>query len=131
MGFPDRHHRGEDAVIWPELLRRDPGLTDLLTRMTSDHHSIEPRLKALRAAAEGLTAGTTSAREVVAALDCMTELLLPHLKLEEERTMAEAGRLLTNFGRHMSALQPGPGGRWWLIRPGSASGATKPPEPGG
>lgn len=34
----------------------------------------------------------------MAAVDCLTELLLPHLALEEERTMVEAGRLLTNVG---------------------------------
>lgn len=59
VGFLDGHHRGEDAVIWPELLRRDPDLASLLARMTSDHHEIEPRLQALRVAAGGLISGTT------------------------------------------------------------------------
>lgn len=95
LDFLHHHHEGEDDVLWPEMLRRDPAIGELLERMDADHRAIADPITELETAARALIDGTGSAEQAVRAIDNLRAPLLPHLALEEQEAMAEADRLFT------------------------------------
>lgn len=91
-----RHHEGEDHFLWPLLLSRSPESHDVLDAMESEHHQIDAPLLQLEAAARGLVAGRTVAKEVLDALDALEGPLLRHLDHEESDGMRIATRVLSD-----------------------------------
>lgn len=90
------HHTGEDEVMWPELLRREPSLGALHERMSADHEAVHAPLDRLREVGLGLAAGTASPADALTAIDELDATLLPHLAREESEAMPEVDRLLTD-----------------------------------
>ncbi|WP_425308606.1 hemerythrin domain-containing protein [Ammonicoccus fulvus] len=90
-----QHHEGEDTVLWPALLHRDPDLAPLLGNMETDHRAIQTTMATLERAARGLIDGSTTVADTLRALDEFSDLLEPHLAREEHEVMPEVARLLT------------------------------------
>jgi hemerythrin-like domain-containing protein len=78
------HHHGEDIGLYPMVLRNDPSTRALVEDMDADHQRIDPAIAALEAAARALRDdGPNAEVELVAALDSLEAVLLPHLEREE------------------------------------------------
>jgi hypothetical protein len=94
------HHHGEDAEMFPALLRSNPELSVVVEKLERDHRIISGRLDEVEAAAaapdlEGT--GATAPRErLVRALTDLADLLLTHLAFEEE-AVAPAMRAWTSW----------------------------------
>lgn len=88
LDFLHVHHSGEDAGLWPLVLRRDPAAAPLLESMEADHGRIAPAADAAAAAARDYTAtpADTARVALAAALDDLLAVLVPHL----DREVAEA-----------------------------------------
>jgi iron-sulfur cluster repair protein YtfE (RIC family) len=99
------HHKGEDTVVWPLLLERAGAQVQPLVRlMEEQHEAMEKLLAELR---DGLaqwsaTAGYAQTRELAGIAARLTEVLVEHLGMEEDRvcplieqyiTAAEWGRM--------------------------------------
>jgi hemerythrin-like domain-containing protein len=95
MAFLDAHHRSEDDGLYPLVRTRDAAAAALLDEMAADHEAVA------RAAAE-LEAAVTAYAErddreaIVAALDALSEVLVPHLGREEREVMPVVSRAITN-----------------------------------
>jgi hemerythrin-like domain-containing protein len=98
LDFLHAHHSGEDAGLWPLLRQRNPAAAELLDAMEADHARIAPAADVVAAAAHEYTTTTAdSARTaLVAALDGLVELLVPHLDREVAEAMPVAAASLTN-----------------------------------
>ena len=85
------HHTNEDRGMFPHLLRADPALEPVITRLHDEHGVIAGLLDGLDRALVALVAdpgygsdGQRSLDELSDALDHLTESLLSHLSYEEE-----------------------------------------------
>ncbi len=85
------HHTNEDRGMFPHLLRADPSLEPVVTKLEEDHEVIAGLLDALDRALVALVGdpgyGSDGQRALDAlsdALDQLTESLLTHLSYEEE-----------------------------------------------
>ena len=93
------HHDGEDAWLWPELLRRaEPDERALLEAMEAEHAEIDPALQACR---DGFSAMVSRPSEDVRAalavrLTATREALSRHLQHEEAEAIALLQRVLTH-----------------------------------
>ncbi|NDL56542.1 hemerythrin domain-containing protein [Phytoactinopolyspora sp. XMNu-373] len=75
------HHRGEDAVLFPELLAMRPDLVPVVAQLTSDHNMIEHLLGGLAAAVES-GVGT---EEQLQHLDGIEAVMETHFRYEEKK----------------------------------------------
>ena len=89
LDFLHGHHRGEDQGIWPLVRQRSPEASELLDSMEADHARIAPAAEAAASAAAEYTATTTEAprQALVAALDELLRVLVPHLDREVAQAM--------------------------------------------
>lgn len=85
------HHTNEDRGMFPHLLRADPSLEPIVTRLHDDHEVIAGLLDTLDRALVALVGdpgygsdGQRALDELSDALDQLTESLLSHLSYEEE-----------------------------------------------
>ncbi|GAB3755761.1 hemerythrin domain-containing protein [Microlunatus parietis] len=74
------HHRGEDAVLFPELLADHPALAPVITQLSTDHSMIEYLLNGLAAAIE---TGAPAA-EQLRHLDGIEAVMETHFRYEEK-----------------------------------------------
>lgn len=84
MAFLHRHHAGEDAGLWPLVVRHNAGAAELVASLEADHRRIEPAIEALTTAGRRY-AGTTddaARQDLLAAVDQLCAVLLPHLDRE-------------------------------------------------
>ncbi|RVW06949.1 hemerythrin domain-containing protein [Prescottella agglutinans] len=97
MAFLHEHHRAEDHGLWPLLRRTAPDAAPVLDRMDADHARIAPEADRLdTAAAMFHDNGSPSARsEFTRSLATLEEVLLPHLRQEEDEAMPLVARNLT------------------------------------
>jgi Hemerythrin HHE cation binding domain len=95
LHFLHVHHHGEDAGLWPMVLRKDPSTAPLLERMERDHEQIAPAISALEKAAEGYGSDALDREPLVSALAGLTEVLLPHLEREETEALPVVSATLT------------------------------------
>src|SRR5690349_7341954 len=81
MEFLHAHHTSEDRGLWPLVRRRNPAAAELLDSLEAEHQVIAPALEALTATARRYAATTDeqTRTDLVAALDALTSVLLPHL----------------------------------------------------
>ena len=103
----DMHHTGEDVLLWPKLLERDPPDAELIHRMESQHHRVDELIDQLT---EALTRWEAEARpavgeEVASTFDDFRVALLEHLDDEEQHILPIAARCITqeewnSLGQH-------------------------------
>ncbi|WP_068155882.1 hemerythrin domain-containing protein [Rhodococcus phenolicus] len=97
MGFLHYHHGVEDEFLWPLIRRLDPHTGPLLDRMDADHARISPRIDILGDAASAYRDDDRAAtlEAVVTALGGLEDVLLPHLRSEEDEVMPVVSRTIT------------------------------------
>jgi iron-sulfur cluster repair protein YtfE (RIC family) len=105
MGFVRAHHRSEDEGLYPLVRQRDPAAAELLDAMNADHEEVASVIVDVEAAAAAFGPGDTGGedRRLVAALDRLAEVLLPHLQREEDEMMPVVSSVVTN--REWRALE--------------------------
>ncbi|RZL75431.1 MAG: hemerythrin domain-containing protein [Rhodococcus sp. (in: high G+C Gram-positive bacteria)] len=96
MSFLRDHHRSEDAHLYPLVRERNREARALLDDMDQDHRSIVPAMEALERAAAGYRDSADARGEVVAAVDVLSESLLPHLEREEREMMPVVSATITD-----------------------------------
>jgi hypothetical protein len=96
------HHTGEDEGLWPLVRERDPAAVPLLDSLDADHRRIEPAAEALTVAARRYAGSATdeSRIELLAALDALTTVLVPHLEREVEQGMPVVAANLSQADWH-------------------------------
>lgn len=84
MEFLHHHHTSEDNGLWPLVRRRAPAAGLLLDSLEADHQRIVPAAEAFAAAGRAFAgpAGNQARTGLLAALDDLSDALLPHLERE-------------------------------------------------
>ncbi|GAA1288488.1 hypothetical protein GCM10009658_36240 [Planotetraspora silvatica] len=97
MDFLHHHHSGEDKGLWPLVRDRNPAAGPLLDSLEAEHHRIVPAMETMTATGRRYADTTTDeARvELVAALDELNEVLVPHLDREVEEGMPVVSKSIT------------------------------------
>ncbi|MFF7212546.1 hemerythrin domain-containing protein [Streptomyces sp. NPDC008238] len=97
MEFLHAHHTGEDDGLWPLVLERDPAAGPLLESLDADHRRITPAAVTVTDAARRYaeTASEEARVRLLAALDSLTAVLVPHLEREVEEAMPVVSAALT------------------------------------
>ncbi|MHC1563652.1 hemerythrin domain-containing protein [Actinomycetospora sp. C-140] len=102
MDFLHAHHTGEDDGLYPLIRRLHPGAEELLDAMDADHAAIDPAIERFRAAARRWD--DTGARDdrdaLLAALDELEAVLVPHLDREEAEAMPVVSATITHRQWH-------------------------------
>jgi hemerythrin-like domain-containing protein len=95
MSFLDAHHRSEDCGLYPLVRERSSAAVAVLDDMAADHGAVAGAVRKVEAAATAY--GTRDDREpLVAALRELRDVLLPHLRREEDEVMPIVARVVTN-----------------------------------
>ena len=89
MDFLHGHHTSEDEGLWPAVRAKNPTAGPLLDSLEADHRLIEPAAASLRTAGSAYAAssGDEARADLVAAIDALVAVLLPHLEREVEEAM--------------------------------------------
>ncbi|MCP2315027.1 Polyketide cyclase / dehydrase and lipid transport [Nocardia amikacinitolerans] len=95
MRFLHHHHESEDEHLYPVVRDRDPAAARLLDRMNADHRAIEPAIDRLVRAASVYRVSAEARADVLAALDHLEAVLLPHLEREEREMMPVVSATMT------------------------------------
>ncbi|MEU9886187.1 hemerythrin domain-containing protein [Sphaerisporangium sp. NPDC051011] len=97
MRFLHDHHSGEDQGLWPMLRRKAPDAAPLLDSMEEDHAGIAGAMAVVEAAAQRYAgSGSDEVRiDLLEALTTLDDVLLPHLRREEQEAMPVAAAALT------------------------------------
>ncbi len=97
MDFLRAHHEAEDDGLYPVVRERSPGAAAVLDEMDRDHRQIAADIDAVEAAASayGRRDDPATRTELLATLRHLDELLLPHLKREEDEAMPIVSDVLT------------------------------------
>jgi hypothetical protein len=92
------HHASEDAGLYPLVRERDPGASAVLDRMHADHEAVAGGISDVeaRVADYGRGDGDGERPRLVAALDGLEAVLLPHLRREEDEAMPLVSAALTD-----------------------------------
>ncbi|MEJ2889283.1 hemerythrin domain-containing protein [Actinomycetospora aeridis] len=102
MDLLHAHHTGEDDGLYPLVRSKSPEAADLLDVMAEDHAAIDPAMDALRTAAArwGDSGADDDRRALLAALDDLEAVLLPHLDREENEAMPLVSATITHREWH-------------------------------
>jgi hypothetical protein len=87
------HHTAEDALLFPQLRRNDPGLAPVVRRLEEEHHAIAGVLERIDSALVALAADPRRVGELREAVDILTDALLSHLSYEEHQLVEPLARL--------------------------------------
>ncbi|NYJ05777.1 hemerythrin domain-containing protein [Petropleomorpha daqingensis] len=98
MQFLHGHHTGEDDGLWPLVRDRNPAAGPLLDSLEADHARIAPAAEAVTAAAREYATTTTDGPRaaLLAALDRLVEVLVPHLDREVAEAMPVVAASITD-----------------------------------
>jgi hypothetical protein len=96
MDFLHRHHRSEDDGLWPLVLARAPGTAPLLDRMEADHQLIVPAMGTVGSAAHAYREDPEQQAGLACSLHALSDVLLPHLRREEDDAMPVVSAALTD-----------------------------------
>lgn len=98
LAFLDAHHHSEDDNLWPRVRAIDPSLGQLLDSMSSDHADIAAQVDQLVVAAQRYAdRGDDRTRtELLAVIDRLTAVLVPHLDREETELMPRVSACMSN-----------------------------------
>ncbi len=96
MDFLRAHHHSEDEGLYPLVRQRDPRANQMLDTMNAGHEAVAAALADVEAAI-ALGPGTPDGEErrLLAALDHLAEVLLPHLQQEEDEMMPIVSSVVT------------------------------------
>jgi hemerythrin-like domain-containing protein len=97
MRFLHNHHESEDAGLYPLVRDRRPDASALLDDMAADHEAAAAVVKDVEAAAADYRIGDDGDQRatLLAALDRLQEVLLPHLRREEDEAMPVVSATIT------------------------------------
>lgn len=87
MDFLHHHHHAEGEGLYPPVRQRVPESIPVLDAMDADHQTMIPAIDRLDAAAKTYATDAQARTEVVAALDELSAVMLPHLDREENEMM--------------------------------------------
>ncbi len=87
------HHTAEDALLFPQLRRQEPGLAPVVRRLEEEHHAIAEVLERVDSALVALAAEPTRVGELQQTVDILTDALLSHLSYEERQLVEPLARL--------------------------------------
>jgi hemerythrin-like domain-containing protein len=98
MRFLHAHHTSEDEGLWPLVRTRNPASAELLDGLEADHAVIAPAAGAVEAcgAAYAGSDDETMRSDLVAALDRLVEVLVPHLDREVSDAMPVVSASITS-----------------------------------
>jgi iron-sulfur cluster repair protein YtfE (RIC family) len=87
MGWLQHHHETEDAQLYPMVREANPDAARLLDDMDADHAAIQPAMTAVEDAVARYALAPEAREELVSALAALSDVLLPHLRREEDEAM--------------------------------------------
>jgi hypothetical protein len=98
MQFLHTHHATEDQGLYPMVRDRDPDAAGLLDEMHADHTAIAPAIAAVErgAASYGERDDSTQRERLLAAVEELEDVLLPHLRREEDEVMPVVAAAVTD-----------------------------------
>lgn len=98
MAFLHAHHSSEDLGLWPLVRERNPAAGALLDSLEADHRAISPAAEQLTEAGRSYSATVTDEARMalIAALDALTAVLLPHLDREVAEAMPVVSASITH-----------------------------------
>jgi hypothetical protein len=98
MQFLHAHHATEDEGLYPMVRERRPEATALLDQMHRDHAAIAPAVAAVERCArdDGQAADNSPGLRLLRAVDELEEVLLPHLRREEDEVMPVVAAAITD-----------------------------------
>lgn len=91
------HHRSEDDGLWPLVRRKNSDAAAILDAMDADHARVTPAMETLTNAALGYADddAAKARTDLLAALDALCDVLLPHLRSEEDEAMPVVSASIT------------------------------------
>ncbi|WP_283133125.1 hemerythrin domain-containing protein [Rhizohabitans arisaemae] len=90
------HHTLEDRSVFPHLIKNDPDLEPVITRLEEEHHAIAAVLERVDRALVALVAEPGGIPRLRREIDLLTDALLSHLAYEERELIEPLAR----FGYH-------------------------------
>ena len=96
MSFIHEHHHSEDEGLYPLVRQRDPAAAALLDAMDSDHRAVASAIAQVEAAAAASAGRGNPDRQLIAAVENLTNVLLPHLEREESDMMPVVSSVVTD-----------------------------------
>lgn len=114
------HHEGEDALLTPKLVERQPDSAALILRIASQHQDVLAALAAAEAAVQSWRSEPSAARrdDAVTVLAALDVALVPHLD-EEEREVLPIAALCINVAEWGELASHGMGAfsgdKPWLV----------------
>jgi hemerythrin-like domain-containing protein len=84
--FVHGHHRAEDVLLFPAIRRSSPELAPVVDGLEADHREVSDRLDGIETAARALLERDDAVGRagVARALEAVSDVLLSHLRREEE-----------------------------------------------
>jgi hemerythrin-like domain-containing protein len=97
MDFLNAHHDSEDRALYPAMRERRPSCGPLLDAMHDDHLDVATSIADVETAADayGRGDGHGERQRLLAAIQRLEDVLLPHLRREEDDAMPVASEVLT------------------------------------
>ena len=100
MQFLHAHHRTEDEGLYPMVRARDPHAAVLLDQMHDQHTAIAPAIAAVEQRAQDYQLADDrdddQREQLRAAVDRLEDVLLPHLRREEDEVMPVVAAAITD-----------------------------------
>ena len=96
MQFLRAHHATEDNGLYPMVRQRNPRAGALLDRMHADHTTIVPAIATVEHLAEAYARDDDQRERLLAAVEQLEDVLLPHLRCEEDDVMPVVAGAITD-----------------------------------
>jgi hemerythrin-like domain-containing protein len=96
MQFLHAHHATEDDGLYPMVRQRNPNAGELLDQMHADHSRIDPAVVTVEHRAEDYRRDGAQQQQLLAAVGQLEEVLLPHLRREEDDVMPLVAATITD-----------------------------------
>lgn len=94
MAFLEAHHRSEDQGLYPLVHERAPDAAALLHDMEADHAAVAEAISVVETRTHAYEERDERG-PLIASLDGLSQLLLPHLRREEDELMPMVSRVVT------------------------------------
>ena len=95
MHFLHGHHSGEDRGLWPLIRDLNPAAGPMLDVMDADHVRIATEIERVTAATTAYRSDPAAREDLSRSLEALAQVLLPHLRREEDEMMPVVARTLT------------------------------------
>jgi hemerythrin superfamily protein len=96
MQFLHAHHATEDEGLYPMVRQRNPEAAELLDQMHADHTMIGPAIAAVEHCARDYGRNDDQRERLLAAIEQLEDVLLPHLRREEDEVMPLVATAITD-----------------------------------